>query len=124
MDAAAELGRNPVSNHQNQPEYGNEQADAGRDCRVRLARPNSQARTRTGKYSFFLFSWPRAGLATLPGRSILLLYVLPYMDTTVCTYLLTRTFDRYDMTCTDRTRERGETWTGGEGERVDGLRGR
>ena len=27
MDAAAELGRNPVSKHQIQPEYGNEQAD-------------------------------------------------------------------------------------------------
>ena len=32
MDAAAELGRNPVSKHQMiQPEYGDEQADAGRD---------------------------------------------------------------------------------------------
>ena len=28
----AELGRNPVSKHQSQPEYGDEQADAGRDC--------------------------------------------------------------------------------------------
>ena len=56
MDAAAELGGNPVSKHQIQPEYGDEQADAGRDCRTRLARPNSQARTRTGKYSFSLFS--------------------------------------------------------------------
>ena len=37
MDAAAELGRNPVSKHQIQPEYGDEQADAGRDCRTRLA---------------------------------------------------------------------------------------
>ena len=27
----AELGRNPVSKHQIQPEYGDEQADAGRD---------------------------------------------------------------------------------------------
>ena len=53
MDAAAELGRNPVNKHQSQPEYGDEQADAGRDCRTRLARPNSQARTRTGKYLFF-----------------------------------------------------------------------
>ena len=53
MDAAAELGRNPIiSKHQIQPEYGDEQADAGRDCRNHLARPNSQARTRTGKYSF------------------------------------------------------------------------
>ena len=50
MDAAAELGRNPVCKHQIQPEYGDEQADAGRDCRARLARPNSQARTRTGEY--------------------------------------------------------------------------
>ena len=30
MDAAAELGRNPVSKYQIQPEYGDEQADAGR----------------------------------------------------------------------------------------------
>ena len=31
MDADAELGRNSVSKHQIQPEYGDEQADAGRD---------------------------------------------------------------------------------------------
>ena len=36
MDAAAEIGRNPVSKHQIQPEYGDEQADAGRDCRTVL----------------------------------------------------------------------------------------
>ena len=30
MDTAAELGRNPVSKHHIQPEYGDEQADAGR----------------------------------------------------------------------------------------------
>ena len=54
MDTAAELGRNPVSKHQIQPEYGDEQLDAGRDAR--LARPNSQARTGTGEYSFSLFS--------------------------------------------------------------------
>ena len=52
MDAAAELGTNSVSKHQSQPEYGDEQADAGRDCRTRLARPNSQARTRTGSIHF------------------------------------------------------------------------
>ena len=55
-DEQAELERNPVSKHQIQPEYGDEQADAGRDCRTCLARPNSQARTQTGKYSFSLFS--------------------------------------------------------------------
>ena len=32
MDTAAELGRNPVSKHQIQPEYGDEHAAAGRDC--------------------------------------------------------------------------------------------
>ena len=56
MDTAAEIGRNPVSKEQIQPEYGDEQADAGRDCRTRLARPNFQARTGTGKYQFPLFS--------------------------------------------------------------------
>ena len=43
MDAAAEIGRNLVCKYQIQPEHGDEQADAGRDCRTRLARPNSQA---------------------------------------------------------------------------------
>ena len=37
MDATAELGRNLVSKHQIQPEYGAEQANAGWDCRIRLA---------------------------------------------------------------------------------------
>ena len=41
MDAAAELGKNPVSKHQIQPEYGDEQANTGRNCQNRLARPNS-----------------------------------------------------------------------------------
>ena len=49
MDAAAEFGRNPVGKHQIQPEDGDGQADAGRDCRTRIARPNSQARTGTGE---------------------------------------------------------------------------
>ena len=32
IDAAAELERNPASKQKIQPEYGDEQADAGRDC--------------------------------------------------------------------------------------------
>ena len=32
MDAATELGRNPVSEHQIQPEYGDGQADTARDA--------------------------------------------------------------------------------------------
>ena len=50
MDATVELGRNPVSKHQIEPEYGDEQTDAGRECRNRVARPNSQARMGTGEY--------------------------------------------------------------------------
>ena len=56
MDAAPELGKNPVSKHQIQPEYGDEQANAGRDCLTRLARPNSRARLGTGNNYFSLFS--------------------------------------------------------------------
>ena len=41
MNALVEHGRNPVSKHQIQSEYRDEQADAGRDCRTRFARPNS-----------------------------------------------------------------------------------
>ena len=41
MGAVAKLGRNSVSNHQIQPEYGDEEEDAGRDCRTSLARPYS-----------------------------------------------------------------------------------
>ena len=70
MDAAAELGRNPpVSKHQIRPEYGDEHADAGRDCRTSLARQNSQAQTGTtrGKLIFPVQLTSRAGLATLPG---------------------------------------------------------
>ena len=79
MDAAAELERDRVSNHQIQPEYGDEQADAGRDGWARLARPSSQARPGTGEYPFSLLSWPRAGLATLPGWSILCYMWWPYI---------------------------------------------
>ena len=45
-----------MSKHQIPPEYGDEQADAGRDCRTRLARPDSQAQTGTGKYSFSMLA--------------------------------------------------------------------
>ena len=47
-----ELGRNPVSKRHIQPEYGDEQADARRDCRTRLARPRSHARTNADREIF------------------------------------------------------------------------
>ena len=56
MNAGAELGRNPIRKHQIRSVYGDEQDDVGQDCRTRLARPNSQARTGTGKFVFSLFS--------------------------------------------------------------------
>ena len=56
MDDAVELGRTPVRKQHIQSEYGDEQADAEWDCRTRIARQNSQARTGTGKNSFPLFS--------------------------------------------------------------------
>ena len=40
--------------HRIQPEYGDEQAGAGRDCRTRLTRPDSQARTNADR-KIFLF---------------------------------------------------------------------
>ena len=53
MVAAAEVRRNPVSMHQIQPEYGDEQADAGRDCRTRLARPNLRHERGQGNIHVF-----------------------------------------------------------------------
>ena len=50
MDAVAHGGRNPLSKHHLNVE--NEQADAGRDGRTRLARPNSQGERGQGKVYF------------------------------------------------------------------------
>ena len=83
-------GRRRGTQHQIQPEYGDEQADAGRDGWTRLARPNSQAHTGTGEYSFSLFSWPRAGLATLPGWSILCCMWSLYIHTYILLVILSK----------------------------------
>ena len=56
MNAATELGRDPEVSTRLSLEYGDEQVDAGWDCRARIARQNSQARTGTGNNSFSLFS--------------------------------------------------------------------
>ena len=52
MDAIAELGRNLISKHQIQPEYGDEQGVAGRDCRTRLARQVLRRERGQGKIPF------------------------------------------------------------------------
>ena len=75
MDAAVELGRNSVSKHQIQPEYGDEEADAGRDCRTRLVRPNYQARTRTENNSFSVFSYLTTSRTGNLTRLILTLFL-------------------------------------------------
>ena len=62
-----EIKRNPVSKHQFSLSVENEQTNAGRDGLTRLAEPNSQALTGTGKCLFYLFSLSRAELATLLG---------------------------------------------------------
>ena len=65
MDAAAEVGRNPVYGIKctrfSLSKYGDEQADAGQDCRTRLARPNSQARTNADRD---IFNFPSVQLTT------------------------------------------------------------
>ena len=72
MDAAAEIGRNAVSKHHIQPEYGDDQADAGLDCRTHLARPNSQARTGTAKIFIFpvQLTTSRIGNLTRLGHTV------------------------------------------------------
>ena len=62
----------------------NEQADAGRDGRTRLARPNSQARTGTGKYSFFPVQLTTSRIGNLTRLIYTLLYVM-----TIHTYMHT-----------------------------------
>ena len=51
---APELGRNPVSKHQIQPEYADEQADAGRDCRTRLCETKFSG-ANAGDREIFIF---------------------------------------------------------------------
>ena len=78
MDAAAGLGRNPVSKHQIQPEYRDEQADAGRDCRNRLARPKSSGTNADrGKFIFSVqLTTSRIGNLTRSILTVLSLYVM------------------------------------------------
>ena len=54
MDAAAELGRNPVSKHQIQPEYGDEQANARRG----LPNPSSETNFSGANANREIFIFP------------------------------------------------------------------
>ena len=80
MDAAAELGRNPViSKHQIQPDYGDEQADAGGTGRLNPSRETKLSGTH-GDRGLFIFP---VQLTTSRTRLIhTLLYVM-----TIHTYI-------------------------------------
>ena len=56
-------------------EYGDEQAYAGRDCRTRLGRPNSQARTRDREIFIFPAQLTTSKIGNLIRLIILLLHV-------------------------------------------------
>ena len=67
----------------------NEQADAGRDCRTRLARQNSQARTGTGKYLFSLLQLTTSRIGNLTRLTYTLLYVMTIHTYKLHTYINT-----------------------------------
>ena len=56
MDAAAEIGKDPVSKHHIQPSVENEQADAGRDDRKPVSRGQILRRERGQGHIHFLYS--------------------------------------------------------------------
>ena len=67
MDAAAELGRNPVSKHRIQPEYEDGQADAGPDCRTRLTGPKFSGANGDGGIFIFPIQLPTSRIGNLPN---------------------------------------------------------
>ena len=82
MDAAAELGRNAVSKHQIQPEYGDEQADAGRNCRIRLARQNSRTNADRELFIFPVqLTTGRIGNLTRLIHTLAICVTIPYIHT-------------------------------------------
>ena len=92
MDAAAELGRNPVvSKHQVQPEYGDEQADAGRDYLPNPSHETKFSGTNGDDGEIFIFSVPlttsRIGNLTRLIYTLALWYV---MTMTIHTYIKRR----------------------------------
>ena len=89
MDAAAELGRNPVSKHQIQPEYGDEQADAGRDCRTMSRETKFSGANADREIFIFPVQLTTSRIGNLTRLVHTLLYVM-----TIHTYLVTIHFPR------------------------------
>ena len=84
MDAAAELGKNPLSKHHIQPEYGGEQTGAGRDCRTCLARPKFSG--ADGDREIFIF--PVQLTMSRIGNLTRLIHTLAICDDHTYIYLL------------------------------------
>ena len=128
MDAAAELGRNHVSKQHFQPEYGDEQADAGRDRRTRLARPVLRHERGQGNIRFPCPADHEQDWQPYP--------IDPYSDicvtihhtkhTNVILYAIHQIHHTniYTHAYVGSAGEPGKTWAGGKGERMDGLRGK
>ena len=87
MDAAAEIGTNPVSRHQIQPEYGDEQPDAGRGCRTRLCDTKFSGANGDMEISIFPVQLPTSRTGNLTPLILLLLYV---MTIHTCIHVLLR----------------------------------
>ena len=77
MNAAAEIGRNPVIMHLSL-NMENEQDDAEQDGRTRPARTSYQARTGTGKYEVLIF--PLQLTTSRNGNLTRLMYTLATCD--------------------------------------------
>ena len=90
LSLSNELGRNPASEHQIQPEYGDEQADAGRDCRDRLATKFSGTNADKGIVIFPVqLTTSRIGNLT---RLIHTLAISVTIHTYIHTYINTHTY--------------------------------
>ena len=88
MGASTEIGRNSVSKHQIQREYGDEHADAGRDCQTRLATKFSGANGDSWKIHIFPVQLTTSRIGNLT-QLILMLTIFDVIcdDHTVCDIL-------------------------------------
>ena len=101
MDVVAELGRNPVSKHQIQPEYGDEQADAGRN-------PSREAKfsgTHGDRGIFFPVQLTTSRIGNLTRLIHTLLYVMTVPTSSKEHFLLQQPYpvDPYSAICDDHT---------------------
>ena len=87
MGASTGIGRNSVSKHQIQREYGDEQADAGRDCQTLLATKFSGANGDSWNILIFPVQLTTSRIGSLT-QLILMLTIFDVIcgDHTVCDY--------------------------------------